>query len=147
AAADADGRFRLEGLVRAEGPALWRLRLSAPGRDGGPGAAGDSDDGAGTRTTVIEEVEVPVDAQRGGRPRVLLLAGAPNPEVKYLRRWAVDAGLDLHSRMSLGGGTLLGDGPVALDPASLADFDLVILDERAWARLDGDARRHLLAAV
>lgn len=121
---DAEGRFQLQALVRASGPALFRLRLQDE-----------------------PEAVVPVDARPGDGARLLLLAGAPNPELKYLRRWASDAGLRLHSRMALGGGIALGDGPLTFDAETLADFDLAIIDERAWTGLGADARSALLAAV
>ncbi|MBD7986641.1 carboxypeptidase regulatory-like domain-containing protein [Luteimonas sp. Sa2BVA3] len=121
---DAEGRFQLQAPVRASGPALFRLRL----QDG-------------------PEAVVPVDARPGDGARLLLFAGAPNPELKYLRRWATDAGLRLHSRMALGGGIALGDGPLAFDAETLAEFDLAIVDERAWTGLGADARSALLAAV
>lgn len=123
---DDEGRFLLQAPVRASGPAMYRLRL-----------AGD----AGS------EFEVPVDARPGDGTRLLLLAGAPNPEVKYLRRWASDAGLRLHSHMALGGGASLGDGTVAFDSRTLSGFDLAIVDERAWAGLGANARSAMLAAV
>lgn len=133
-AVDPEGRFLLKARVRASGPAIYRLRL----RDG---AVAD----AGADPGIV--ADVPVDARPGGATRLLLLAGAPNPEVKYLRRWASDAGLDLHSRMALGGGVVLGDGPVAFDQDALAGFDLVIVDERSWGGLGASARSALLAAV
>ncbi len=126
ASLDNEGRFLLQAPVRASGPAIYRLRV-----------AGDAGSG----------VEVPVDAGPGAGTRLLLLAGAPNPEIKYLRRWASDAGLSLHSHMALGGGVSLGDGAVAFDPKTLSDFDLAIVDERAWADLGANARSALLAAV
>ncbi|MEN1971047.1 carboxypeptidase regulatory-like domain-containing protein [Luteimonas sp. MJ204] len=126
ATADDEGRFRLQAPVRASGPAIYRLRL-----------AGE----------VEAEAEIPVDARAGDGARLLLLSGAPNPELKYLRRWASDAGLVLHSRMALGGGVAVGDTPLAFDPDSLSGFDLVIVDERGWNGLGAPARRAVLAAV
>lgn len=123
---DAEGRFLLQAPVRASGPALFGLRLQG---------------GSGT------EAAIPVDARPGDSARLLLLAGAPSPELKYLRRWASDAGLRLHSRMALGGGITLGDGPLAFDAETLAGFDLLIVDERAWAGLAAGARSAVLAAV
>ncbi|MGY0651093.1 carboxypeptidase regulatory-like domain-containing protein [Luteimonas sp. A537] len=123
---DDEGRFRLLAPVRASGPAIYRLRLEGE---------------------VEAEAEIPVDPRPGDGARLLLLSGAPSPELKYLRRWASDAGLSLHSRMALGGGVALGDPPPAFDPDSLSDFDLVIVDERGWNGLGAPARRALLAAV
>lgn len=123
---DDDGRFQLQALVRASGPAVYKLRL---------------------RGQVEAEADIPVDAKPGDRARLLLLAGAPGPEPKYLRRWASDAGLQLRSQMALGGGVTLGDAPLAFDAETLSGFDLLIVDERAWAGLDANARSAVLAAV
>lgn len=125
---DGDGRFRLQAPVRASGPALFALRLQV---GSGPGPA----------------IPVPVHARPGDGARLLLLAGAPNPELKFLRRWAIDAGLQLHSRMALGGGASLGDAPRAIDQATLAGHDLLVVDERAWSGLGASARDAVLAAV
>ena len=121
-----DGRFRLQAPIRTSGPAIHRLRLRGP----------------------VEAAEdLAVDATPGDGLRLLLLAGAPNPELKYLRRWAGDAGLQLRSRMALGGGVSLGDGPLALDAEALAGTDLLIVDERAWTALGATTRGAVLAAV
>jgi hypothetical protein len=118
----ADGRFRLAGMARSAGPALWQLRLR------------DKD------KLRIEDSVLPLVVDPGAALRVLMLAGAPNPELKYLRRWATDAGLSLDTRISLGAGMQIGDAPVGFDAASLDKFDLVVLDQRAWQAL-GAARR------
>ena len=72
--ADADGRFALTGTARAAGAVLFTLRV----RDG--------------RRTV-EQASVPLLVADSPVPRLLILSAAPNAEVKYLRRWAADAGL------------------------------------------------------
>ncbi len=118
----ANGDFKLAGNARSAGPATWQLRLR--NRD----------------KAVVEQVTLPLDVQAGSNLRVLMLAGAPTPELKYLRRWASDAGLRVDSRISLGGGMQIGDAPAAFDAASLGKFDLLVLDQRAWQGL-GDARR------
>ena len=92
---------------------------------------------------MVEDIELPLQVDAAPAPRVLLLAGAPDPEVKFLRRWARDAGLAMHTQIGAGGGMQLGDAPIALNASSLARFDLVVLDERAWAGL-GDAQRAAL---
>ncbi len=81
------------------------------------------------------------------QPRVLVLAGAPSPEVKYLRRWATDAGIALQTRISTGGGLSLGDSPVALDAANLRRFDAVLLDVRRLRALGGGELAALNAAI
>ncbi|GAA5082448.1 carboxypeptidase regulatory-like domain-containing protein [Lysobacter panacisoli] len=124
-AVGADGRFVLTANARTPGAATFTVRL----RD------------ASQRT--IEDVAWPLQIEASPPPRVLLVAGAPGPEVKYLRRWADDAGLPLRTQMSVGGGVQLGDAPVAFNAGSLARFDIVVLDERAWSTL-GDAQRGAL---
>ena len=120
-----DGRFRLAGTARSAGPTVWRLQLR------------DKD------KLRIEDTALPLVVDPGAALRVLVLAGAPNPELKYLRRWATNAGLTLDTRISLGAGMQIGDAPVAFDAASLRRFDLVVLDQRAWQSL-GTARRAAL---
>ena len=85
-------------------------------------------------------------SKTGAALALLLLAGAPGPEVKYLRRWATDADFDVTSRISVGGGVLLGDAPISIDTATLRRFDAVLIDDRSWAGLGGQ-RNALLAAV
>ena len=121
---DDDGRFLLTGTARSAGTAAFMLRV----RSG---------------NSIVEQAHVPVWVVDGTRPRLLLLAGAPGPEVKYLRRWASDAGFDVSTQMSAGGGIALGDAPISLDAASLGKFDIAIVDDRAWP----GARVSLLAAV
>jgi hypothetical protein len=95
------------------------------------------------RQQVVEDLELPLQIDVTPAPRVLLLAGASGPEVKYLRRWARDAGLALHTQLGAGGGLQLGDAPVPINLAELARFDVVVLDERAWSAL-GDTQRAAL---
>lgn len=128
AALAADGRFRLRGLAAAAGPALFGLRL----RD----AAG----------AVLETAPLPVVVGPAAPRRMLLLAGAPGAEVKFLRRWARDAGVDLRTSIALGGGVQMGDA-VAWDADTLAGFDLVVLDERALQALGATRFAALRAAV
>ena len=123
------GDFTLQGSARVPGLALFKLRL----RD--------------AQRKLLKEVDVPLWTAADPPPRLLLLAGAPGPEIKYLRRWANDAGLSMHTQISVGGGVELGDAPIALSAASLQRFDLVILDERSWAALGTNERAALLTAV
>lgn len=129
AALTQNGEFAVNGPARAAGPASFLLRV----RD--------------ARRTLVDALEVPLWAHEEAPPRMLLLAGAPNPEWKYLRRWATDAGLSLHTQISTGGGLQLGDTPLALNAADFARFDLVVLDERAWASLSDRQRAALGEAV
>lgn len=126
---DKDGRFALFGEARSAGPFALRVRI----RDSG---------GA-----VVEQASVPIHADAAVERRVLVLAGAPSPELKYLRRWATDAGLSLHTQIALGGGLRVGDPPIAFDPTTLKQFDLVVIDERAWQSLGAAQFDALRAAV
>ncbi|KQT31929.1 hypothetical protein ASG29_08610, partial [Sphingomonas sp. Leaf412] len=123
-AARSDGTFVLSGAARVPGVALFRVRV----REG-------------------ETVEVPVVTAAARPVRVLYLAGAPGPEAKYWRRWAADAGLAATVSMPAGGGIELGDAAPAITAATLARYDVVVIDDRRWAALGGGARAALAAAV
>ena len=125
---DRDGRFRFESNTRAAGLAVFRLQLL---------------DGSGA---VVERASVPIQVVTPRVPHVLLLAAAPNAETKYLRRWAEDAGVQLQTRIELGGGIRLGDA-VTLDAATLQRLDLLVLDGRSLDELDGSGRATLRAAM
>lgn len=125
----ADGRFTLGATTRVPGLVMFKLRL----RD--------------ARRALVETIDVPLQVIAAVPPRLLVLAAAPDAELKYLRRWAADAGLSMHTQISVGAGMRLGDAPIALDAANLARFDLVILDERAWTSLGADARGALVEAL
>ncbi|OGT58428.1 MAG: hypothetical protein A3E01_19570 [Gammaproteobacteria bacterium RIFCSPHIGHO2_12_FULL_63_22] len=123
--ADAQGRFTLGSSAPAPGRMRYGLRVrDAKGR-------------------AVDSVNVDMQAVEGSKPRVLMMAGGPGPELKYLRRWAMDAGVQLRTQVSLGGGLRLVDAPVVFDAATLQGFDLVVLDERAWREL-GESRRAVL---
>ncbi|MGY0561779.1 carboxypeptidase regulatory-like domain-containing protein [Luteimonas sp. A277] len=122
---DESGRFSLAGHARAPGLAQYAVQvLDSAGEDAG-------------------RAQVPVQIAADPPPRVLLLAGAPNPEFRHLRRWATDAGLDLHVEVSVGGGVGLGDGPAPVTSEGFGGFDLVIVDARALAGM-GSTRRAAL---
>lgn len=122
---EADGRFHLVGHARVPGLVQYSLQLL---------------DGAGKE---VGQVEVPVQIAADPPVRVLLLAGAPNAEVRHLRRWATDAGLDVHMEVSVGAGVRLGDGPAPSTAEEFGDFDLVIVDTRSLAGM-GPTRRAAL---
>lgn len=125
----ADRRFVLKGAARAEGATTFDLRL----RD----AAG----------RLVERIEVPVHARADAPPRVVALAGAPGPELNFLRRWAEGADVDLSLTIELGAGVRLGQTPARLSAADLARTDLLILDDRSWEGLDAGARGRVIRAV
>lgn len=124
-----DGRFALAAIAGVPGAVAYTLRMLD--------AEGES----------VEQATLPVQVAAGAAHRVMLLSGAPNPETKYLRRWALDAGLVLSSRQAVGGGIALGGAPARLAPEILADTDLLVLDERTWRALGERGRGELLAAV
>lgn len=122
-----DGRFALRGIAFAPGAAAFAVRVLDP--DGKP----------------VDQAQVPVWIEAAVAPRVLLLAGAPNPETRALRRWLEDAGAQVQARISLGGGLQLGG--VALTGEALADADLLVADARAWSALGEGGRTRAFDAV
>ncbi|MFO3706852.1 carboxypeptidase regulatory-like domain-containing protein [Xanthomonas codiaei] len=126
---DADGRFRLSGNVRGVGESVFLVRVLGP--DG----------------RVRDQASLPVSVVESPEPSLWILAGAPQPDLKYLRRWANDAGLQLHTQIATGGGMQLGDAPRPLDAATLDRSDALIVDERALAGLSRAQRSALRAAV
>ena len=78
---------------------------------------------------------------------MIVRAGTPDPELKYLRRWAADAGFDVHFGAGLSAGVMLRDGDARLTPESLAEADVLLIDERAWLTLDADEKIALDAAL
>ena len=126
---DESGDFALAGLAGPAGPTPFTLRWL------------DAQD------VLVGEEALRVVVEAPASPRLLVLAGGPGPELKYLRRWAVDAGLDLHTVIDVGGGVQLGDRPLPVNAATLSGFDLVLLDERAWRQLGAAGRSRLREAV
>lgn len=128
-ALDNGGHFTLQAQAKAAGHVLFSLRVL---------------DHDGVR---VEDIPLPLVASEGEALKVLLLAGAPDPELKYLRRWAMDAGIAIDSRIAMSEGMALTEGMATLDAEALRKADLVIVDERAWAALDATAKSALHAAV
>jgi len=124
----ASGEFTLTGVARAPGAALFAVRL----RD---------------TAHPVETVDAPIWIAPTPAPKVLLLAGAPGPEVKALRRWAADCGLALQSVVTVGGGLELGDPRPPLNASTLSRLDLVVVDERSWAGLSPGDQAAVAAAV
>jgi hypothetical protein len=124
-----DGRFALAAQARSAGNAVFTLRVL--------------DAGGAT----VEDVPQPIAVRPGERLRLIVLAGAPDPELKYLRRWAADAGLELSSRTVLSDGVAMTDGNAALTAEALAGTDLVVIDERAWKTLDANGKDTLKNAT
>ena len=126
---DAAGGVRLHASARDVGDSSFTLRVL---------------DGAGK---VLDQLPVPVRVQAVPAPSLRLLAAAPGPELKYLQRWAADAGATLQTGIQVGGGVQIGDAPAALDAASLARLDLLLLDERRLAALSVAQRNGIAAAM
>lgn len=127
--ADAEGRFRMELVAKTAGQALYRLRV-VDGHD-----------------ALIEELPIGVDVRGGDSLRVLVVAGAADAELKYLRRWLLDAGHRPSSRIALSRGIEQLQDAAALDAGTLADADLLVLDERAWATLSSSEKSAIASAV
>jgi hypothetical protein len=124
-----DGWFEMQMAVREAGLTAYTLRVL---------------DVAGT---LQDSVPLPMEVVTATPLRLLVLAGAPNPELKYLRRWAKDAGIAMHTRIAVGGGSALGDAPIALTDDSLRAFDLVLLDTRSLQALPASEVRALTLAI
>lgn len=129
AAPDKVGRVTLGASARDAGDVLFALRV------------------LDERGLVLDQLPVPVRVRAITAPTLRLLAGAPGPELKYLQRWATDIGANVQTSMLVGGGLQLGDAPAALDAATLARLDLLVLDERRLAALSAAQRNAISAAV
>lgn len=128
-AVSAGDRFVLQGAARTAGLAVFDLRLrDASGR-------------------LIERLEAPLETRADPSPRVVVLAGAPGAEINLLRRWARAAGIDLAVGVDLGAGVQLNEGAPALTRASLAQTDLLVIDDRRWEALDPSERAAAIGAV
>ena len=126
---DAQGDFVLSDSVRGAGQAMYRLRV------------------LDARRKILEALDVPLLVETPKPVRMLMLSGGPNPELKYIRRWASDAGIALESRIDLGQGMQIQTGNSALSAASLRELDLLVLDERAWNGLGAGSRRMVIDAL
>lgn len=122
-------RFALMAAARAPGLALFALRLRDP---------------AGA---VVERIAIPVETIATTPPRVLVLAGAPSAETKYLKRWAEDSGVELTLDIDVGAGVRLGDAPVPLTAAAMSEIDLVVVDDRRWESIGAGQRAALSTAM
>ena len=123
-----DGSFALQARARSPGLADYRLRLRRA--DG----------------SLVDTTRMPVQVLPATAARLSLRAGGPDPDLKFLRRWAADNGASLRAAIDLGGGMQAGD-TVTLDARTLADIDVLILDDRSWNGLGSAQRATVLAAV
>lgn len=127
--ANAQGEFSFRILARQPATLRYQLQLLAAG--------GEAE----------QTLELPLQIEAGTPLRLLLWSGGPDPDLKYLQRWALDAGHTVQARTSLGRGLAQQRGAATLDAAALAETDVLVIDERAWAQLDKAARARVLAAV
>ncbi len=128
-ALQADGAFSLQSATRSPGLAMYQLRL----RD--------------ARDKTIATTPIPVQVLTSLPSRLLLRSGGPDPELKFLRRWAADNGATLRATIDLGAGVQAGDPAFALDTRTLTETDVLILDDRSWNGLGGASRTNVLTAV
>jgi len=126
---DAEGRFVLAAPARAAGPVRFELQL------------------LGEQRAFVDRASIPLVVTGGSTLAILVRAGALNPELKYWRRWAADAGLQTQLDVDLTSGVSQRAGDARLTDAALARADLVILDARAWLDLDADEKQSLRTAV
>lgn len=96
---------------------------------------------------VLDEHRLHVEVTTPRALKTLLLAAAPGPETRALRRWAVDAGLDFDSRIQFAPGLVQGGSVLMPGVEELAALDLLIIEERAWSALGTGGRTRVLAAV
>lgn len=126
---DADGYFLLADTARTAGLAMYQLRIL--------------DD----RKQIVDTVKLPLNIVQEKPLRVLSLSGGPNPELKYLRRWALDAGVELQSQVNLSAGVQMNSAAISLTANSLKDTDLLILDERAWSTMNRGSKQSVIDAL
>lgn len=124
-----DGQVTLGGVARGEGRSVFQLRLL--------GADGHR----------VDTVPVPQQTVASPPLRLRIRAGAPDAELKYLRRWASDSGAQVQVQAATGAGMTVGDGELALDPGALARTDLLVLDERSLATLGSGSFAAVRSAV
>jgi len=126
---DGEGRFVLAAPARGAGPVRFELQL------------------LGERRALVDRASIPLVVTGGSAIEVIVHAGAINPELKYWRRWAADAGLQVLLTADLTNGVSLHAGDAHLTESQLARADLVIVDARAWADLAPAEKQALRTAV
>lgn len=126
---DALGNFALGDVARAPGIAMYQLRI------------------LDKQKKILETIKLPLLVLQDSPLEVLSLSGGPNPELKYLRRWAVDAGVELKSQINLSVGVQLNNDTIAINSESLRDTDLLILDDRAWSGMNRGNKQTVIDAL
>jgi hypothetical protein len=123
------GNFIFSDTIRSTGLLLYRLRLLNQDKK------------------IIEILDVPIHGIQSPALRVLSLSGGPNAEIKYLHRWAMDAGVELDSQISLGAGLQIASAAKPINATTLNDIDLLLLDERAWSTMNSTSKQAVIAAL
>lgn len=126
---DTTGRFRLGAAVKTPAEAVYRLQLRN---------AGDA---------VVDELALGIVIHAGDSLNTVLLAGGADPETKYLRRWIMDSGSTLASRISLSRGIEQRQNDADLNAQALQAADLLVMDERVWVALPAAQKALIRSAV
>lgn len=126
---DKDGSFALSDTARTAGLAMYQLRIQDE------------------QKSAVETIRLPLNVTQDKPLKVLILSGGPNPELKYLRRWAVDAGVELQSQINLSPGVQMSNAAISITPASLRDVDVLLLDERAWSTMSRGSKQTVIEAL
>lgn len=115
---DQTGRFVLSAAARGAGTVCFELRL------------------VGSDHSVQDSISIPLIIAGGAPIRVIARFGALNPELKYWRRWAIDAGLNLGLSAGISPGVNVQAGDARLTAEALSQADVAMIDARAWAALN-----------
>lgn len=126
---DESGQFRLSVAAKTAGEAVYRLQVL------------DASD------SMIDELPLGIVIRAGDSINSVILAGAADPETKYLRRWIIDSGSTVASRISLSRGIEQRQDDIDLSAAVLEQTDLLIVDERAWAGLPASSKASIKSAL
>lgn len=128
---DADGEFLLSARTPVAGRHQYRLEWLDPQRQPAGGLA------------------LPVQIVASVPLRLAVQAGAPNPETKFLRRWAIDAGLLVAVQTQLRPGMAMRGGSLAAAGAQpdWAQLDVLLLEDRVWLAWPQTRRDALQQAV
>jgi hypothetical protein len=123
------GVFTLTDTARGVGNALYQLRV------------------LDAKKKILESINIPVITVAPQKLNLLSISGGVNPELKYMKRWALDADINLQSSVSLGLGMQIQSAPLVLNADSLRNVDLVIVDERAWMAMSVSEQQAIRSAV
>lgn len=126
---DNDGHFVLSDTARTAGLAMYQLRIQ------------------NEQKNPVETIRLPLNIVQDKPLKVLSLSGGPNPELKYLRRWAVDAGVELQSQINLSPGVQMSNAAISITPASLREVDVLLLDERVWGTMSRGSKQTVIEAL